>query len=164
MIKVYIITKPLSFTKLMTREELDTYIEKHAIKIEKFSFVDDTYKPTIVRGESNLRQQNTDNKLEACIIFLDDKYAKFHYRLHEMKKSISPLGNEVPSLEDAIKWCIENMAIVKFLPCIAGTYRSNHGLVCGRRVEVRVGGYNPVERDTLEECIADIERYRRKNR
>jgi hypothetical protein len=62
-------------------------------------------------------------------------------------------GNEIPSLEEAWDFVLRNFATVDVIP--------THGLL---RVSLRVGGYNYIERDSLEECVADSKEYRRVNR
>jgi len=70
----------------------------------------------------------------------------------ELYNKKSALGNAIPTFQDAYKWCLENFATIDIKPEMCSTTKV--------RVTVRAGGYNPVERDTLEECIADIECYR----
>jgi hypothetical protein len=62
------------------------------------------------------------------------------------------MGNFVPSFKKAYVWCIEHYASISIKPESFSRTKV--------RVTVRAGGYNPVERDSLEECIADIERYK----
>jgi len=69
----------------------------------------------------------------------------------ETRVTIFKKGKEgkIPRLRDTINWCIKHQAQVKFIK------------VYGQpRVEVRAGGYNPIERDTLEQCVTEIEKYR----
>ena len=70
--------------------------------------------------------------------------------MQESNKETSALGNPIPLLEEAIAWCKVHQAVVKFFYV--------QGYV---RVELRAGGYNPLERYSLEECVADVEYYRR---
>jgi hypothetical protein len=62
-------------------------------------------------------------------------------------------GNEIPSLKDAWKFVVENLGKVDVIPSYFGI-----------KVALKMGGYNYIERDTLEECVADAERYRLVNR